>query len=382
MNDFKHLFDRYIDGHLTKDELSHLFEEIGADESAVPPLLDELLRSGSVKGLANPAREEVLFRQIMEKDRASRRRTVVRRIQWAAAAASVLILLTTALLFYNRHQSGVAHPGNVTTGQIVAVPGKKGAVLTLSNGQTVSLDTLGNGTIAQQNGQAILLSNGSLSYQGNNTAVVYNTLSTARGREFQLLLPDGSKVWLNAASSIRYPTMFNGDERRVEITGEAYFEIAKNENQPFIVSLNGGSSTVKVLGTHFNVNAYADEKILRATLAEGAVRVTTGSLDVRLYPGQQARISRQHIQVTDVNVEQTLAWKDGLFSFKDMPFDEVMRQLSRWYDVEVVYDNGVPDINFEGELGRDVSLSKILFFLERVGVHYRIENGKTIVISK
>ena len=381
MNDFKNLLDRYIDGHLTKDEVSQLFEGMGADEEGMPALVEELLRSGSVKGLADPAREEILFQQIMAKDRASRRQTVIRRIRWSAAAASV-ILLSTALLFYSRHSSKPVRPDSVAAHQIDALPGRKGAVLTLADGQTLSLDTLSNGTVAQQNGKAVLLNNGSLSYQHGNANAVYNTLSTARGREFQLVLPDGTKVWLNAASSIRYPTAFNGDERKVEVTGEAYFEIAQNENQPFIVSLNGGSSAVKVLGTRFNVNAYADEKILRTTLAEGAVLVTTGGQEARLHPGQQAGIRSQQIQLTNVDVAQVIAWKEGLFSFKDVPFDEVMRQLSRWYDIDVVYEEGVPDINFEGELGRDVSLSKILFFLERVGVHYHVEKEKTIVISK
>lgn len=373
MSDFKQLFDRYIDGHLTKDELARLFEGM-TNQEAMPALLDELLRGGSVKGLANPDREDILFQRIMARDK---RRTTIRRMSWWAAAASVLLVATT-LLLYRPHKTTIV----IASKEVVAQPGKKGAVLTLSNGQTMTLDSLGNGTIAQQNGTAILLHNGTLSYQGPHTDVVYNTLSTARGREFQLTLPDGTRVWLNAASSIRYPTAFTGAQRKVDVTGEAYFEIAKNENQPFIVSLDGDRSSVEVLGTRFNVNAYPDEKLFRTTLAEGAVRIIGGDHSVQLHPGQQARVGSQQLEVINVDVAQVIAWKEGLFSFRDVPFDEVMRQLSRWYDITVVYENGVPDIDFEGELGRDVSLSKILFFLERVGVHYRVENGKTIVISK
>jgi len=376
MSDFKDLFNRYIDGHLSKDERAQFFEEMNAEGGEVPGMIEELLWSGSVKGLADPDREEILFQQIMAKDRASRRMIRIRRMSWAAVAASILLVCSTVLFYHSK-------PAKTESIVLHDMPGKKGAVLMLANGQTISLDTLGNGAVAQQNGQAIVLNNGSLTYEGANTNAVYNTLSTARGREFQLVLPDGSKVWLNAASSIRYPTSFNSSkERRVEVTGEVYFEIAKNENQPFIVSVNGGASQIKVLGTSFNINAYTDEKIIRTTLTAGAVVVSAGTQEVRLEPGQQARSIQQHIQVANADVAQVTAWKEGLFSFKDMPFDEVMRQLSRWYNIDVAYEDGIPDINFEGELGRDVSLSKILFFLEKVGVHYRIEKGKTIVITK
>jgi hypothetical protein len=375
MSDFKQLFDRYIDGHLTREELARLFEGM-SDDPSMPGMLDELLRSHSLQGLAHPDREDVLFQRIMAKDR---RQTTIRRISiWSAAAAAAILLICISLV-YNRP----AQQTKIASKEIIAMPGKKGAVLTLSNGQTLSLDSLGNGSIAQQNGKTILLNNGILSYKdGHNAEAVYNTLSTARGREFQLTLPDGTQVWLNAASSIRYPTAFSGAQRQVEVTGEVYFEIAKNEHQPFIVSIGGGQPSVEVLGTRFNVNAYPDENSFRTTLAEGAVRIIGGYHSVQLHPGQQARVSGRQVAVTAVNVAQVMAWKEGLFSFKDVPFDEVMRQLSRWYDIDVVYENGVPDIDFEGELGRDVSLSKILFFLERVGVHYRVENGKTIVISK
>jgi transmembrane sensor len=376
MSDFKELFERYLDGHLTKDELTQLMDGMQADDSPLPDLLDSLLRSGSVAGLGDPAREDVLFSQMMER---ARSRRVVHMRRWWAAAAVALLLAGGAVYYTQKHSPVITAAAQPVKD---APPGKKGAVLTLADGSTITLDSLQNGAIAKQSGKAVILKNGRISYQGQHTDVAYNTLSTARGREFQLVLPDGTKVWLNAASSIHYPTAFTGKDRTVDITGEAYFEVAKNENQPFIVTLNETTS-IEVLGTHFNVNAYPDESAIRTTLTEGAVRVRSGNASVVLEPGLQAAIGQQHnIRVNNANMEQVLAWKEGLFNFENMPFDEVMRQLSRWYNIDVVYENGIPDINFEGELGRDVSLSKILFFLERVDVHYRIEDGKRLVISK
>jgi ferric-dicitrate binding protein FerR (iron transport regulator) len=195
------------------------------------------------------------------------------------------------------------------------------------------------------------------------------------------VLPDGSKVWLNAASSIRYPTAFTGSERSVEISGEVYFEISTDATKPFRVKINEQTS-VDVLGTHFNVNAYPEEKAIHTTLSEGALRVNKGNQSAVMAAGEQAIIQSGIQVIKNANIDQALAWKEGLFNFQDMPFDEVMRQLSRWYDIDVVYENGIPDIRFEGELGRDVSLSKILFFLSKVDVHYRIEDGKKLVITR
>ena len=373
MTDFKDLYERYLADRLTPDEADAFLDAIGKDDNMLPEHLDVLLREKSFRGAGDPEREERLFRQIMEKDKAKVRRMPVR---WLAAASVLLLLLAGSFLW-------VRHDKQPSQFVMDAQPGKQGAVLTLADGKQVTLDSLGNGTVATQSGTRLLLHNGQLSYNKdkNEVSTSYNTLTTARGRQFQLVLPDGSKVWLNAASSIRYPVAFSGTERKVEISGEVYFEITPDAAMPFRVKINE-TATVEVLGTRFAINAYPEEKGIHTTLSEGAVRVRKGSLSAVLAPGQQAIIQSDIQVIQHANIDQALAWKEGLFNFQDMPFDEVMRQLSRWYDIDVIYENGIPDIKFEGELGRDVSLSKILFFLSKVDVHYRIEDGKKLVISK
>ncbi|GAA3918015.1 DUF4974 domain-containing protein [Chitinophaga oryziterrae] len=372
MSDFKDLLERYLADKLSPQEAQHFLDNIGNDE--LPAHLDALLREKNFRGVPDPEREERLFQRIMEKGKT---RTIPVKRWWTAAAAAILILcIATWGIQRQQHQQLAAKFIND------AQPGKQGAILTLSDGKQVTLDSLYNGTVATQNGATLLLNNGQLAYNKDAATgtIAYNTLTTTRGRQFQLVLPDGTRVWLNAASSIKYPTAFTGNERTVNITGEAYFEVAANAAMPFKVILSN-ETTIDVLGTHFNINAYADENRIQATLTEGAIKINAASQSVTLSPGQQAIITTG-IKVQQANIDQALAWKEGLFNFQDMPFDEAMRQLARWYNIDVVYENGIPDIKFEGELGRDVSLSKILFFLSKVDVHYRIEDGKRLVISK
>jgi transmembrane sensor len=256
------------------------------------------------------------------------------------------------------------------------------------------------------------LKNGQLEYKPltiddsrltNDHSSSFNTISTPRGRQFQLVLPDGSKVWLNAASSLRYPTVFAGNERRVEVTGEAYFEIEKNPNKPFRVTIlpssggagGGRKAEVEVLGTHFNINAYDDEDVIRTTLLEGKVRVVNrqsaigSQQSVTLKPGAQARIAisaQSHqsspILVQTVDTEQVMAWKNGFFQFNRTPLSEVLKQLARWYDVEIVYEQGVPDIRLGGEMKRDLTLAQVLKGLGKIGVNFRIEGKTLVVVSK
>jgi transmembrane sensor len=367
MSDFKDLFDRYLADKLTPQEAQQFLDDIGNEN--MPGYLDELLREKTFRGTPDPDREERIFQRIMEKGKV---RTINKTWWWAAAAAVLIVCVSTW---------GIKHKEEHFI--VDAKPGKQGAILTLSDGKQVTLDSLHNGTVTTQNGSRLLLNNGQLTYNKDSatSSIAYNTLTTTRGRQFQLVLPDGTKVWLNAASSIRYPTAFTGNERTVNITGEAYFEVAANAAKPFKVKLSN-ETTIDVLGTHFNINAYADENRIQTTLTEGAIKVRSGSLSAVLSPGQQAVITTNIRIITDANTDQAIAWKEGLFNFQGMPFDEAMRQLARWYNIDVVYENGIPDIKFEGELGRDVSLSKILFFLSKVDVHYRIEDGKRLVISK
>ena len=275
------------------------------------------------------------------------------------------------------------------------LPGKEGAILTLADGTEVVLDSLGNGVVATQNGTQVVLNNGSLAYsqEAGKTASVYNQLSTPKGRQFKLVLPDGTKVWLNAASSLRYPTVFNEISRQVEVTGEVFFEVAQNHRQPFYVNVNN-QAQIRVLGTQFNVNAYSNETSIKTTLVDGGIQVRPGadydsSSFVTLKPGQQAEIkpagnktSLQPVRlINNANTEKAIAWKNGLFNFEDATLEEVMRQVERWYDIDVVYEQGIPNIEFGGRMSNDMSLSGLLKSLKESEVHFRVEGRKLIVMQ-
>jgi ferric-dicitrate binding protein FerR (iron transport regulator) len=265
------------------------------------------------------------------------------------------------------------------------LPGRNTAVLTLGNGQKILLDSAGAGELAVE-GNTMLrkLDSGSLSYSvgagKKEEDVVYNMLTTPRSGQYQLILPDGSHVWLNNVSSIRYPTSFRGSNRTVELIGEGYFEIASHPAQPFIVKVNG--QEVEVLGTSFNIMAYPDEPAVQTTLLTGEVKVEAGSTSVQLHPDEQAQWSGAgHIKVlTHVPSQEIVSWKNGFFYFGRASLKEVMRQLARWYDVEVRYEGAVPDIEFGGKIDRSLSLDDLLKFLNKNQVHFRLEGRVLIVL--
>jgi len=302
--------------------------------------------------------------------------------KWIWAAASVVLLLGFGIYLWTMsNKNATFYTRRLKAADVP--PGTNGAILTLADGSQVVLDSLGDGVIANQNGVKVVLKNGGLSYAHGEVAsgeIVYNTMSTPKGRQFQVILPDGTKVWLNAASTIRYPTVFTGKERKVDVTGEVYFEVVKKAGLPFLVKINDATS-IEVLGTSFNVNSYPNEEAIRTTLVEGSVRITAYQQSQTIKPGQQAIVaSSQQLNVVDkADIGKTLAWKNGLFNFDNMRLPEVMKQLERWYDIEVVYENGVPDVGFFGELDRNVGLNAILDVLKESGIHYRIEGRKLIV---
>lgn len=308
------------------------------------------------------------------------------RLQWAVAAAILLMLCIGSYFFLqhqNKHELVKTDPASNATHSLRDIaPGKEGAILTLADGKQVSLDTFRNATIALQGGVAVKVVNGSLVYEGNTDMAAFNTMTTPKGRQFMLTLPDGTKVWLNAASSIRYPTSFTGNQRRVDITGEAYFEVAENAGKPFIVNADG-KGQVEVLGTHFNVNAYADEATINTTLIEGLVRVSAkqATTPVILHPGEQAELSGTIRVNRNVDIDRIMAWKNGLIIFDGASFEEIMRQLERWYDIQVVYENNkVPHVQLAGGMTRGVSLNVLLKQLGDMGVHYRIDDRKLIIL--
>lgn len=273
------------------------------------------------------------------------------------------------------------------------LPGKDGAILTLADGREVVLDSLGNGVIATQSGSQVVLKNGALTYSQDAAAKsVYNHLSTPKGRQFKLTLPDGTKVWLNAASSISYPTVFEGTLRQVSVTGEVYFEVAQSYHQPFNIDIND-KAVIRVLGTQFNINAYANEPAIKATLVDGSIQIRPGagfdsSSFISVKPGQQASIKqtgketyKQQVEIQkDANIQKAIAWKNGFFNFEGLSLREVMRQIERWYDIEVEFADGVPDQTFGGGMGRDISLEGVFKNLKDNDVNFRVEGRKIIVL--
>jgi transmembrane sensor len=315
-------------------------------------------------------------------------------------AAAVLIILGAASWFlFNHAKQPVATTAPTVEKQHIIVPGGNKAVLTLADGSKIVLDSAQNTTLASQgNTKIIKLNNGQLAYRGagntnTETATLYNTISTPKGGQYEIILPDGSHVWLNAASSLRFPTAFADSQRRVELSGEAYFEVTKNPHQPFAVHFktplaeNDQEGVVEVLGTHFNVNAYTDEAVAKTTLLEGKVRVSTvqpqsvNPAAEILLPGQQAAIAAAAaIKIQKVDAEESIAWKNGIFNFNKADIKTVMRQIARWYNVEVVYEGAVSAEKFEGEIPRSSTLTEVFKILELSAVHFKIEGRKVIVM--
>lgn len=325
---------------------------------------------------------------LLHKTRSNNKRagTILRYFKRAAVAA-VFILMIAGLAYWQlaklRSKNEITQAGTINKETSIP-PGGNRAVLKLSNGDEIILDSAGKGTLAQQ-GQAkvVKLGNGQLSYKlsGNTSAAtVYNTITTPRGGQYQLTLADGTKVWLNASSSLRYPVAFSGKERRVELTGEGYFEVAKNVLMPFHVQSN--SMDVEVLGTHFNINSYADEPAIRTTLLEGSVRIAKGGQRNTLKPGQQASVINGEMKVLDdVNIEEAIAWKNGMFQFKGADIETVLRQAARWYDFQFEYKGGISE-RFSGQISRSANAEQLLKILELTGkVKFEI-HGKNVVVKQ
>lgn len=314
-----------------------------------------------------------------------------RRIPWLRmTAAAVLLLTTSGFLYYYLHKAPPAKAGEQLVTNKPIVPGSNKAVLTLGNGQKISLTDAGNGQIAKQAGITITKqADGQLLYTIEETQpvdeIAFNTIETPKGGQYQVALPDGSKVWLNAATALRFATRFSATERTVYLNGEAYFEIATaklstGKKKPFIVSVNG--QQVEVLGTHFNVMAYKDEQTVRTTLLEGSVKLTAPVGTILLQPGQQGYVAKETnaYKSAFVDVAMVTAWKDGLFKFDGIDMRTLMRQISRWYDVEVVYEPGVKDDVVFGSISRKSDLTRLLHILELGGVHFRVEGRRLIVM--
>lgn len=295
---------------------------------------------------------------------------------WAAAAAVVItgFYLVKTLFFFPPAPQASTHE---------ILPGDNRATLTLSDGTVIPLSSVADGGIASQGNVTVVKLDGMVQYQpkGESNEVVYNTIQTPKGGKYQLVLSDGTVVWLNASSSLRFPNVFNGTDRNVELKGEGFFEVSKNAKKPFKVKLEEGAE-IEVFGTSFNINAYQDEQMVRATLIEGKIGLSIKGMNRNLVAGQQARVMKGQSAITvvdGVEMDEVVGWKNDLFVFKSLDIQSIMRQISRWYDVEVVYAGELSKETFSGVVSAKSNLSQVLKILEEGGVAFKIEGRKIIV---
>jgi len=408
-NDRLHaLFQTYIDQKCTADEeteLMQLLADTSSDEER-EKLISECFDSLPETYALSEADADRVFNQILEKPVRKiiiplyRRKSVTRWISLAAAVAVILISITIVLYRNTKPVNEInqvveiTKPLNKPFYKNDIKPGGNKAILTLADGTKIVLDDASEGAISRQGNTTIIkLDNGRLAYNAQTVskipskAILYNTLTTPCGGQYCVTLTDGTIVWLNASTSLRFPTAFAGSERKVEIKGEAYFEVAKNAAMPFIVK--AGNEEIKVLGTHFNLMAYSDDKIIKTTLLEGHVEVSLidspkseiESNTIILEPGQQSQLNmKSELTVVAADLEEAIAWKNGYFIFNKENIESIMLKISRWYDIKVNYQVDPLNRNFTGNISRTENVSEVLNMLEQTdAIHFKIE-GKTITV--
>ena len=373
------LFNRTI----SDEEISALMQKVYQSPEPSAQKIIPLSRDRMLEAIFNNDKNQL---QASEMNTADMSFSMVNRWYKYAAAAVVLIGLTAALYLYVNKQADPAE-NLVTSAANRILPGSNKAILTLADGSQIALDDTKNGVLANQGqtqvrksaaGQVTYLKN-----DGGQTPAqhVFNTVSTPRGGQYQIVLPDGTKVWLNSASSLKFPAFFSGNEREVELTGEGYFEVAKNKKMPFHVKIAGVD--VEVLGTHFNIMGYGDEQQVKTSLLEGKVKISKGQLNGMLLPGQQAVIGNasQKIDIRTTDLEEAVAWKNGYFMFENESMESVMRKLSRWYNVNIEYRGNFKGVVFSGSISRFEHVAEVLKTLELTDmVHFKIEERRIIVM--
>ncbi|MBE9598028.1 FecR family protein [Pedobacter sp. MC2016-24] len=382
-NRLQEIFNRYADKMASEEEKNELWDYI--NDPVFANEIDALIgndyeRIHEEKGI-NDQQRNVLLKNVFKQTTHAKGKT---RTLWPRLIAAASIVLISGITFYF-YQTDQKNQQQTVYQQDVS-PGRNRATLTLANGETISITDANTGNIASQSGVRISkTADGQIVYEiisHKSGKTAFNTLTTARGEQTRLRLPDGSLVYLNAASVLKYPTSFAGLKNRpVELSGEAYFEISKDKTHPFIVS--SGKQEVEVLGTHFNVNAYGDETTVKTTLLEGSIRLSTNGHSEILKPNEQAMLANDQINISKVDPDEAVAWKNNEFLFRNDDFKTNMRKIARWYDIEVIYEANAPEnFRFGGFLSRTRNLSAVLRLMEKTGaVHFRIE-GKKLYVSK
>ncbi len=387
----QNLFRKYLDNQCSPQEVQELLQHFNAENN------DLLLRSLIADQLEVVSESEDQWKAATEQVYMSIKKQIVDekakvvpffRKTWFRVTAAAVLLVGAFVIYKPGKKNNEGQTEKINTVKQDIAPGGNKAVLTLADGSQIVLDTAANGNLASQGNTKLIKLDGQLAYNttGSTTEVLYNTITTPKGGQYQLVLADGSKVWLNAASSLRFPASFAGSERKVELTGEGYFEVAKNTAMPFKVNV-AGKGEVEVLGTHFNINSYPDEATINTTLLEGSVKVIgLMTKDSRMIaPGQQAQLAANgQINIKkQVDINEIMAWKDGKFQFgESADIATIMRQIGRWYDVEVEY-KGIVTEHIGGTISRNVNVSKVLEMLEMTGtVNFRVNGKKVTVMPK
>lgn len=387
-NEIIRLFTRYLNNQCSKTELERVFKliEEGSNKSEWDFVLtEEASRLVGRDHQAEMSLDEItrLYDKIEDSISEEGHKIGVlrgRNLYWRkiAAAAIILITLSVGTFYYS------SRPDTKSDKLVHDIaPGGNKATLTLANGKKISLTDAKNGELAAQPGVTVTkLADGKIVYSlepGNVANTALNSIETPRGGQYQVILPDGSKVLLNAASSLTYPASFATlKERRVELKGEAYFEVAKDKSHPFIVKTQ--NQEIKVLGTHFNINSYADEPMTKTTLVEGSVLVKSSGIEQILKPGSQAINGFDGLRIVEANMDEVLAWKNGYFMFDSESIESVMRKISRWYNIDVAFKGNVSKDKFGGTVSRFENVSRVLSKLQYTGkVHFIIEERRIIV---
>jgi transmembrane sensor len=389
-SEFAYLFNRYFDKTATEEERDAFMQHLAMpnlDEEIMELLKDAYNRNTNQIEFPGQVKSKILnnvFNTVQETPVQTNSVKILRYYKRWMKYAAVIVLTFLGLGWY-LFQKKVHNPILVSNVHYIQ-PGGNKAVLTLGNGKKLALDEAATGVLAEQGNIEIRkAADGHIVYNikgGSSDASVTNTIETQNGGQYQVNLPDGTKVWLNVASSLKYPISFTANDRKVILKGEAYFEVAKNAQKPFIVQLNNDAE-IKVLGTHFNINAYEDEESIDATLLEGSIAMKSGLLTEKIIPGQQARAFSNHRikVVNDVHLNQVIAWKNGFFSIDVISLQDIMKQAERWYDIKVIYKENI-QAEFVAKLPRNVPLSELLKLLEYTKhVHFKLK-GKNLYVMK
>jgi hypothetical protein len=402
-NKLNELLTQFADGKISRDEFELLFDYLKSeneDEQFHYSMDQELKKMKTCSSLSKDEKDNI-FESILNDERVYKNLDSGKFIfsngrAWyqIGVAASLLVILSIGLYFYSNRtfdaQKTIAK-SEIIQQKVIIQPGGDKAVLTLSDGSKIILEDAKKGLLANQAGVSIQkTADGELLYsfaknmrripEANPSEVIYNKIETPFGGKYQINLPDGSKVWLNSASSLRFPAFFSGKTREVELNGEAFFDVAKNPDMPFKVVTK--DQIVEVLGTQFNINSYADEESFKTTLIEGSVKVIYKDRIILLNPGQQFQPSLKSSKVIEADTEEVTAWKNGYFLFKDEDIQSIMRKISRWYNVEVSYSGEIPDVGFGGNISRSKGIDEVLNVLQLTNaVHFKVE-GRRITVMR